>query len=100
MLLLLKYNVRLSVSLQHNLPYHQLQRTILPDHRRSLRHVSVGNDGRNKGLGRLHVRKGPLKGQEHRVRRFDRHKRLALVAAGVPGCNTGLLASLEVLSKT
>lgn len=50
--------------------------------------------------GRLHVRKGPLKGQEHRARRLDRHKRLALVAAGVPGCDTGLLASLEVLSKT
>lgn len=50
--------------------------------------------------GELHVRWGPLKGQEHRVRKVNRHKRLALVAAGVPGCDTGLLAPLEVLSKT
>ena len=30
----------------------------------------------------------------------DVYKRQALVAAGVPGCDTGLLATLEVASKS
>ena len=50
--------------------------------------------------GELHIGCGPLTGQEHRVRKLNRHKRLVLVAAGVPGCDTGLLATLEVASKS
>ena len=50
--------------------------------------------------GRLVVERGPLVGQERRIRRIDRHKSLALVGLGRPEEGFLLRAALSVPRKS
>ena len=50
--------------------------------------------------GRLVVERGPLVGQECRIRKIDRHKSLALVGLGGPGEGFLLRSALSVPRKS
>lgn len=50
--------------------------------------------------GRLKVGRGPLRGHEGRIRKVDRHRRVAFVDAGVPGCDALMCATLEITAKS
>ncbi len=48
---------------------------------------------------RIYVQKGPLKGQEGRIRKIDRHKRIADVEISFMGRTTTVNMPLEIISK-
>lgn len=50
--------------------------------------------------GITHVSSGPLVGMERRIRKIDRHKRLADIAAPLHGMEAPVQAGLEIISKS
>lgn len=50
--------------------------------------------------GITHITEGPLVGMERRIRRIDRHKRLADIASPVQGMEGPVQAGLEITSKS
>ena len=49
--------------------------------------------------GITHITDGPLVGMERRIRRIDRHKRLASIEMPMPGMEKPVQAGLEITSK-
>ena len=46
-----------------------------------------------------HITHGPLFGMERRIRKIDRHKRIARIEAPLKHISDSLLAGLEIVSK-
>ena len=49
--------------------------------------------------GMTHITHGPLFGMERRIRKIDRHKRIARIEAPLKHISDSLLAGLEIVSK-
>ncbi len=65
---------------------------------RTKRHLSM-SEGYIKN-GQTHITKGPLMGWEKRIRKIDRHKRLARLEFPVKSVLTMVPAGLEIKSKS
>lgn len=94
--------------LEDEAEYHGLLRRVSPEEEIMLRrlggpehHLGISQGYISDGI--THVTQGPLVGMERRIRKIDRHKRIAWIeypADGAGGSRAPFTAGLEITSKT